>query len=164
MAEWELLYWHILPGRGDFVRLLFEEAGVPYVDVARKEGNSSKVFEFVQRGKTTNLPTLFPPIIRKGNFVLNQTAAILQYLGKEFGLYPSGGPQEEATTLQLTLTALDYIAEGHDCFHPVRKNGSYDSQKEEAAPQIEWFKTERLPRYVCCLRIILQASHFLLKY
>ncbi len=26
--EWKLLYWNFLPGRGEFVRLMFEEAGV----------------------------------------------------------------------------------------------------------------------------------------
>lgn len=57
---------------------------------------------------------------------MNQTTAILQYLGKEFGLYPSGGAQTEAEALQWALTASDYIAKGHDCFHPVDKGGSYD--------------------------------------
>lgn len=147
MAEWELYYWHSLPGRGDFVRLLFEEAGVPYLDVARKEGSSSKVLEYRQRGKTSNLPSLFPPIIKKGDFVLCQTSAILQYLGKEFGLYPTGGAQQEAIALQMVLIAADYIAEGHDCFHPVRKSGTYDSQKEEAAHQIKIFREERMPGY-----------------
>ena len=77
-------YWHYLPGRGDFVRLLFEEAGIPYLDVARKENNYSKVLEYMHRGKTSNLPSMVPSIIKKGDFVLCQTPAILQYLGKEF--------------------------------------------------------------------------------
>ena len=32
---YELYYWPILPGRGEFVRLVLEEAAAPYVDVAR---------------------------------------------------------------------------------------------------------------------------------
>ena len=48
----------------------------------------------------------------------------------------------------MTLIASDYISEGHDCFHPVRKSGTYDSQKEEAAPQIKLFREERMPGYV----------------
>ena len=87
---------------------------------------------------------MFPPI-RRGDFVLNQTTAILQYLGKEFGLSPIGGPQQEAVALQWALTAADYTGEGHDCFHPVRKNSSYDSQKEDAIPCIKIFKEERMP-------------------
>lgn len=35
-APIELYYWPGIPGRGEFVRLLLEEAGAPYVDVARE--------------------------------------------------------------------------------------------------------------------------------
>jgi len=38
MAEWKLFYWHSLPGREDYVRLMFEEApGVAYDDMRRRE-------------------------------------------------------------------------------------------------------------------------------
>ena len=147
MAEWELIYWHALPGRGDFVRLLFEEAGVPYTDVCRNAGSSSEALKY-RRGEVPNVPTMVPPIVRRGDFILNQTTAILHYLGKEFGLYPTGGHQEEAVALQWALTAADYIAEGHDCFHPLDKTGSYDSQKAEAAPQIKKFREIRMPAYL----------------
>lgn len=33
--EWRLYYWPGVKGRGEYVRLCFEEAGVPYLDVAR---------------------------------------------------------------------------------------------------------------------------------
>lgn len=37
MAEetYELIYWPMLQGRGEFPRLLFADAGVAYTDVAR---------------------------------------------------------------------------------------------------------------------------------
>ena len=90
IAEWELIYYHFLPGRGDFVRLLFEEAGVPYTDVCRNAGNSSEAWKY-RRSEVPNVLPMFPPIVRRGDFILNQTTAILHYLGKEFGLYPTGG-------------------------------------------------------------------------
>ena len=34
----ELYYWPTIQGRGEFVRLLLEEAGAEYVDVARAKG------------------------------------------------------------------------------------------------------------------------------
>ena len=34
-ARYELFYWPSIQGRGEFVRLALEAAGVPYVDVAR---------------------------------------------------------------------------------------------------------------------------------
>ena len=38
MAAYRLYYWPGIQGRGEFIRLAFEEAGVPYVDVARDKG------------------------------------------------------------------------------------------------------------------------------
>ena len=35
---YELFYWPGIQGRGEFVRLALEEAGAPYVDVARERG------------------------------------------------------------------------------------------------------------------------------
>jgi hypothetical protein len=35
---WELIYWPGIKGRGEYIRLMFEEAGVTYVDWAHKEG------------------------------------------------------------------------------------------------------------------------------
>ena len=36
--EYELLYWPGIQGRGEFVRLAFEDAGVPYDDAGRRAG------------------------------------------------------------------------------------------------------------------------------
>ena len=35
---YELFYWPGIQGRGEFVRLALEDAGAPYVDVAREHG------------------------------------------------------------------------------------------------------------------------------
>jgi hypothetical protein len=37
-ALYELIYWPGLPGRGEFIRLAFEESGTPYVDVGVRDG------------------------------------------------------------------------------------------------------------------------------
>jgi glutathione S-transferase len=34
---YELLYWPGIPGRGEFIRLAFEAAGVSYKDIANEE-------------------------------------------------------------------------------------------------------------------------------
>tara|TARA_R110002003_G_scaffold214_27_gene16200 strand:- start:3157 stop:3342 length:186 start_codon:yes stop_codon:yes gene_type:complete len=34
---YELLYWPEIPGRGEFIRLAFEAAGVSYKDVSNEE-------------------------------------------------------------------------------------------------------------------------------
>lgn len=53
--EWELYYWasmkdgrNTMVGRGEFVRLMFEVAGVPYVDHGTKEDGRAKVAKFVK--------------------------------------------------------------------------------------------------------------------
>jgi len=33
---YELVYWSGLQGRGEFIRLAFEEAGIPYEDLAQR--------------------------------------------------------------------------------------------------------------------------------
>src|SRR5438445_1747089 len=38
-APYQLYYWPGIPGRGEFIRLAFEEAGARYVDVARRPEN-----------------------------------------------------------------------------------------------------------------------------
>ena len=144
-AEWKLFYWHVLPGRGDYVRLMFEEAGVQYEDVCRVQNSSEACVKFY-KWENEGFPVIAPPIIQHGEFVLNETPAILQYLGRKFKLYPEGGLEVEARAMQIVEVVLDYHAEGHDAFHPVKKSGTYDSQKKEAEPQIAAFRKDRLPR------------------
>jgi len=90
--KWYLYYWPSLPGRGDFVRLMFEEMGVEYVDVGRVEGVQA-VLQYYN-GTAPGFPVFCPPIIRHGDFVMNGTPAILQYLGKVSGMYPDGVENE----------------------------------------------------------------------
>lgn len=94
-SPWELYYWasikedgknHMI-GRGEFVRLMFEVAGVPYIDHGILDPAS--VFSFVYKGGNPDFPIFAPPAIKKGGFVLSQTPAIMKYLGKELGFYPS---------------------------------------------------------------------------
>lgn len=33
---YELFYWPVIQGRGEFIRLVLEDAGAPYLDVARQ--------------------------------------------------------------------------------------------------------------------------------
>ena len=97
-------------------------------------------------GVELSFPILFPPIIKHGDFVMNNTPAILEYLGKKFGMYPGGGAEQEAHAMQINMLVADFMGEGHDCFHPLDKSGTYDSQKEEAKPYIEAFRTKRMPK------------------
>ena len=133
-------------------RLMFEEAGVQYKDVCNTEGRADQVLAYYNctTDPAPSFPVLAPPIIQHlsesgDETILSQSAAILHFLGTQFGLCPEGA-EHDAHALQIALTAADYIAEGHDTFHPIKKTATYDSQKEEAQPFIEYFKSTRLPR------------------
>ena len=142
--QWKLYYHSFLPGRGDFVRLMFEELGVEYEDVCRTRG-SDEMTKLV-RGEHGGWPLRAPPIVQNGDFYLSQTPAILQYLGRKYEAYPTGGMEEEARAQQVNLMVFDLMAEGHDCYHPLDKCGTYESQKDAAAPLISHFRKNRLPK------------------
>ena len=66
--KWELYYWaamkedgrnHMI-GRGEFVRLMFELAVVPYVDHGVQDGGQA-VFQFVRGGGNIDFPVFAPP-------------------------------------------------------------------------------------------------------
>ena len=80
------------------------------------------------------MPVFAPPNIRKGDFVLNQTPAIVKYLGKEFGFYPSN-KADEAHAEALIGFVTDVIAEGRLVFHAHRFTDSYYTQREGRRPQ-----------------------------
>src|SRR5947207_2963910 len=52
----ELYYWPTIQGRGEFVRLLLEEAGADYVDVARTKGGMRAMMRFLEGEEPGALP------------------------------------------------------------------------------------------------------------
>lgn len=151
--EYELYYWPEIPGRGEFVRLAFEDAGVPYVDMARevgKEKGSGKGDQAMLRmldSDTLATPPFAPPFLKHGDLVIGQTANILLYLGGRLGL----SPRDEAGGLwthQLQLTIADFIVEIHDTHHPVSGSLYYEDQEAEAALRAADFVDSRLPKFL----------------
>ncbi len=99
---------------------MFEVTGTPFIDheLLPNGDGRKKVMSMMRNngGNTTDMPAFAPPIIRKGNFVLNQTPAIMKYLGKELGLYPAT-KQDEAHGDALMAFLTDFVAEGRLVFH-----------------------------------------------
>jgi glutathione S-transferase len=145
--RYELYYWPSIQGRGEFVRLALEEAGVDYVDVARESGPGMGVEAMTtfMQGKGEEHPPYAPPFLKAGKLVIAQTANILQFLGPRLGLVPKA----EAGRLwahQLQLTIADLVGEAHDTHHPIAGSLYYDEQKPEAKRRAENFRAERLPK------------------
>ncbi|KAF5829064.1 hypothetical protein DUNSADRAFT_16621 [Dunaliella salina] len=117
---WLLFYWPGIKGRGEYVRLVFEEAGVPYVDVGLKEGFQSIVDHVFEKGTAEgSFPIRAPPAIQKGDFKMCNTPAIMLYLGKVFGLCPSKLEDEAHVNQVLNVVVSDAVSEGRLAFHPV---------------------------------------------
>ena len=156
--NWELLYWPGFPGRGEFVRLVFEEAGVPYTDLVRDgKWTTDDMVKYFFQGGNTGYPVFAPPVVRKGDFQLQSSQAIMMYLGKQFGLYPSD-EKDAAHALQVALTAADVVSEAQTAFHPVSPSGTYASQREQAVPFVAEFAEKRLPRFFKQFEDLLAAN------
>ena len=147
--DWVLHYWgNTFKGRGEFVRLLFEAAGVSYTE----NNDGGKILALTDMGGSLGdglpYPAKSPPVVTgPDGFVCSQTPAILWTLGKKFGMSPVE-EKNQTLAMQINMTAADFIAEGRLAFHAKEPTGSYSLQKEETKPRIEWFKTSRLPGWL----------------
>ena len=139
----ELYYWPTIQGRGEFVRLLLEEAGADYVDLARTQKGMAAMSRILEGEEDGALP-FAPPFVRVGGVIVSQTAGILAYLAPLFRLVPaSAALRAEAHQIQLTIS--DLVAEAHDTHHPIAGALYYKDQKREAKRRAKDFVTERIP-------------------
>lgn len=159
--SWELYYWPDIQGRGEFVRLALEEAGIDYVDVARshKDGVSSLVAYL--EAEDIERPPFAPPFLRADDLLIGQTANILMFIGSRTAL----APDDEAGRLwahQLQLTIADFVQEIHDTHHPIAGGLYYEDQKKEARRRAADFLESRAPKYLDHFHQVLKrnsASH-----
>jgi glutathione S-transferase len=159
-VRYELYYWPSIQGRGEFIRLAFEEAGVPYVDVARlpgDQGGGVQAMMRLLRGEMAGLPPFAPPILKVGELTIAQTANILQFLGPRLGLVPD----DEASRVranQLQLTVADLADEAHDTHHPVATSLYYEDQKPEAIRRAGHMVADRLPKFLGYFERVLERG------
>ncbi|CAE7797287.1 unnamed protein product [Symbiodinium sp. CCMP2592] len=153
-TEWTIVHverpWK---GRTEPLKLLLEDAGVPYA--VRCEELGPAISFDLWRGSeaaitvdSTPFPVMFPPAIwhrpHDGEEVfVNTQIACMRYLGQCLGYAPSSAA-EGARADQIAQNAVDYWVEGRVCFHPLDSShlGSYSSQKEAAEKSSqEWSRT-----------------------
>lgn len=159
---YELIYWPSIPGRGEFIRLLFEEAGVPYSDIAKKPDEAvSAVMGYISTdavGDALNPPPLAPPILKHGDLVIHQTPTILLYVAPRLGLAPKEGNGVWHLN-QIVLTILDGLSnEVHDTHHPIGVDLYYDDQKVEAKRRAKLFTDQRLPKFLGYIQRVLDSK------
>lgn len=156
----ELFYWPGLPGRGEYVRLVLEDAGMPYIDVARlpeAQGGGAAAILRVLRGEHAGLLPLAPPILRVGALTIAQVANILQFLGPRCGLAPDDEAGRVAVN-QLQLTIADLVTEVHDTHHPISSGAYYEDQKAAARERAGVFVGQRLAKFLGYFEKVLVRS------
>lgn len=159
-TPYSLYYWPEIPGRGEFVRLVLEEAGAPYVDVARlprEQGGGVEAVVAFYAGRNAGHPIFAPPVLVHGDFALAQTAAICHFLGRRHGLAPRD-EAGEMRALELQLTIADLVGEVHDTHHPISAALYYEDQKREAKLRASHFCDDRLPRFLSYFERVLAQS------
>lgn len=157
--QYELLYHPGMPGRGEFIRLAFAAAGVPYTDVANEDSEDGyATVQSICMNKDAestdgNPPVFCPPALRVPGggkdgkaLVISQTPNILAYLGEELGV--AGEGHEKYWVAQLAQTALDLNNEVHDTHHPVAVMKYYEEQKEEALRKAQDVRENRIPKFL----------------
>lgn len=142
--SYELWYWTGIPGRGEFVRLALEAAGIPYRDMARELGDDALVEDM---GKRSGFAPFAPPYLVDGDFSIAQVAHILAYLADKHGL-GAGDLPTDLHLIQLQLTVTDIVAEVHATHHPIAGSLYYHDQKTAAAENARHFRDERIPKFL----------------
>jgi glutathione S-transferase len=154
--RYELYYWPGIPGRGEFVRLLLEDAGAPYVDVGRATGGVAAIVAGMN-GKLGGLRPFGPPFLKVGRQVIAQTANILAYLAPRLDRVPADEASRVAAN-QLQLTIADLVVEAHDTHHPVAGSLYYEDQQPEARRRAAIFVQARMPRFLGYFEAVLVAN------
>lgn len=161
-CEWTVCYHQPgkFKGRGEFLRLLLEDAGVKYNDSGDDlYGPTGMMDAFRGSPQAVDaeaskfpFPIFFPPALwhrpADGEEVLiNQVGACMIYLGDTLSYAPRS-TAERARANCIMMNALDYISEGRCSFHPVKNSMSYNDQKEEGDKASKVFSKERMPLFL----------------
>ncbi len=172
--------WPGIPGRGEYVRLALEYAGIPYT-----ENNTPPLVPLLADAARIGHPPHFaPPALQlPSGRVVSQTAAILNLIAPRCGLAGAAGSklnvltpegraalkalsddeleraeEERAAVSQLVLSALDWQTEVHDTHHPIAIALFYEEQKPEAARAAALFRKDRLPGWLAHFENVLKTN------
>ncbi|KAF2627043.1 hypothetical protein BU25DRAFT_411147 [Macroventuria anomochaeta] len=165
---YELLYWPGIPGRGEFIRLAFEAAGVSYKDTANESEDGVKavisLIDSSSTGTDGNPPPFAPPALRIPGegpdgkpLLIYQTPSILSYLGPKLGLAGTN-EAEQQWILSHTLTALDLSNEAHETHHPIAVAKTYEEQKEESLKKATDVREARIPKFLGFFERVLKGN------
>eukprot|EP01084_Bolivina_argentea_P201575 344549_1 len=152
--KWELFYWK-LRNRGNWIRYLFEEANVEYIDHSVLGTNIKGYFQAFSDGNQNPInatyPSFAPPAIRKGNLFLNQSEVIINYLAKELNLLPSNGDKDN--NLQILQSQI-LLANCNDIVREV-----YGLRGKNKDDMVKFFEGGRLQKWLNIIEIPLLQNN-----
>jgi glutathione S-transferase len=154
--RYELYYWPEIQGRGEFIRLVLEEAGADYVDVARLPGGADKMFALMRNPRLPQ-PPFASPVLKAGSLLIGQTANILMFLGQRHKLVPAAAAGM-LWAHQLELTIADFLVEIHDTHHPIGSGLYYEDQKKESKRRAQDFLKNRAPKFLGYFETVLARN------
>jgi glutathione S-transferase len=140
-----LWYWPEIQGRGEFVRLPLEAAGIDYVECGRTLGAEALVANMASHADKRG--PFAPPYLELDGMVIAQVANILLFLGDHHQV----GATSIADRLwlnQLQLTIADMVSEVHDVHHPLDVSLTYEEQKDAARIAAKAFREQRMPKFL----------------
>ncbi|KAI9068119.1 glutathione S-transferase C-terminal-like protein [Trametes sanguinea] len=177
--DYVLYYWDGLPGRGEYVRLALEYAGIPYTE------RHDKLMETLHSpAKVGHPPHFAPPALQlPSGRIISQTANILNHIAPRCGLAGELGnklnthgedaretvraldeeeiekaEEERSHVNQLVMTALDFQDETHNIHHPLAASLYYEDQKEEALRAAKVFRESRIPQFLQYFESVLTSN------
>jgi glutathione S-transferase len=143
---YDLWYWPSIPGRGEFVRLAMEAAGLPYRDRARDDGVEALLHDMEKRQQSGIAPYAPPYLVTPGGLCIGQTAHILAWLADRHG-FGGKGEDQSLQLIQLQLDISDLVEEVHTTHHPLATGKYYEDQKDAAIERARSFREERIGKY-----------------
>lgn len=154
----DLWYWPTIPGRGEFVRLALEAAGVPYRDRAREDGVEALLADIERR---TGIKAFAPPYLTATvdgrEVTIAQVGHILTWLADAHG-FGAGDLPRDLELIMLQLTVSDAVAEVHAVHHPLAISLYYEDQREAAKTAARHFRDERIPKFLSYFEDALGAN------
>ena len=151
--SYNLWYWPGLQGRGEFVRLSLEAAGIDYRDCGRELGAEALVEDMKGYARRPYAP----PYLELDGFAIAQVANILMFLGERHHLAPSN-MADRLWLHQVELTIADMVAEVHNVHHPVGSGDYYEDQKDEAKRAAKQFREARIPKFLSYFEGVAKAN------
>ncbi|KAK3253260.1 hypothetical protein CYMTET_37486 [Cymbomonas tetramitiformis] len=160
-VEWRLVYWPGFPGRGEFIRLMFEETATPFQD----DRSAASVKSMTMSGRTapSGYPCLASPVLQnlRTGFSMGQTMAIMRYLAKNLdgGRLLPKTDVDQAHADMIVCGVADLVEEGHAAWHPVdsMRSAAFNRGPQQDA-QIKLYASRRVPKWLAFLESALQAN------